>query len=70
MDDAGTVAVVDRGLRPAGEDHDLQSEWSLWTRDLERAVVPACRELGVGLVAYSPLGRYPDMRPTFTARER
>jgi aryl-alcohol dehydrogenase-like predicted oxidoreductase len=35
----------------------VQSEWSLWTRDLERSVVPACRELGVGLVAYSPLGR-------------
>jgi aryl-alcohol dehydrogenase-like predicted oxidoreductase len=35
----------------------LQSEWSLWTRDLEDEVVPACRELGIGVVAYSPLGR-------------
>jgi len=35
----------------------LQSEWSLWSRDIEMDVVPACRELGVGLVAYSPLGR-------------
>jgi aryl-alcohol dehydrogenase-like predicted oxidoreductase len=35
----------------------LQSEYSLWTRDVERAVLPACRELGVGFVPYSPLGR-------------
>jgi aryl-alcohol dehydrogenase-like predicted oxidoreductase len=35
----------------------VQSEYSLWTRDPESAVLPACRELGVALVAYSPLGR-------------
>jgi aryl-alcohol dehydrogenase-like predicted oxidoreductase len=35
----------------------LQSEWSLFTRDIEAAIVPACRELGIGIVAYSPLGR-------------
>jgi aryl-alcohol dehydrogenase-like predicted oxidoreductase len=35
----------------------LQSEWSLWERNLEADVLPACRELGVGLVPYSPLGR-------------
>lgn len=35
----------------------LQSEYSLWTRDLEDEVLPACRELGIGFVAYSPLGR-------------
>jgi aryl-alcohol dehydrogenase-like predicted oxidoreductase len=35
----------------------LQSEWSLWTRDVEAAILPTCRELGIGLVAYSPLGR-------------
>jgi aryl-alcohol dehydrogenase-like predicted oxidoreductase len=35
----------------------LQSEWSLFTRELEDDVVPACRELGVGLVPFSPLGR-------------
>jgi aryl-alcohol dehydrogenase-like predicted oxidoreductase len=35
----------------------LQSEYSLWTRDPEPKVLPALRELGVGLVAYSPLGR-------------
>ncbi len=35
----------------------LQSEWSLFTRELEREIVPAARELGVGIVPYSPLGR-------------
>ena len=35
----------------------VQSEYSLWTRDPETVVVDAMRELGVGLVAYSPLGR-------------
>jgi aryl-alcohol dehydrogenase-like predicted oxidoreductase len=35
----------------------LQSEYSLWTRDPEAEVLPTCRELGVGFVAYSPLGR-------------
>jgi aryl-alcohol dehydrogenase-like predicted oxidoreductase len=35
----------------------LQSEWSLWSRDIEPKNVPVCRELGIGIVAYSPLGR-------------
>jgi aryl-alcohol dehydrogenase-like predicted oxidoreductase len=35
----------------------LQSEYSLWSRDIEEEVLPAVRELGIGLVAYSPLGR-------------
>ena len=35
----------------------LQSEWSLWTRDPEDEVLPTVRELGIGFVAYSPLGR-------------
>jgi aryl-alcohol dehydrogenase-like predicted oxidoreductase len=35
----------------------LQSEYSLWTRDPEDAVLPTVRELGIGFVAYSPLGR-------------
>lgn len=35
----------------------VQSEYSLWTRDVETEVLPACRELGVGFVPYSPLGR-------------
>ena len=35
----------------------LQTEYSLWTRDAEREILPLCRELGIGYVAYSPLGR-------------
>jgi len=35
----------------------LQTEYSLWTRDIEAEILPTCRKLGVGLVAYSPLGR-------------
>ena len=35
----------------------LQSEYSLWTRDPEDEVLPACRELGISFVAFSPLGR-------------
>jgi aryl-alcohol dehydrogenase-like predicted oxidoreductase len=35
----------------------LQSEYSLFEREVEEEVVPACRELGIGFVAYSPLGR-------------
>lgn len=35
----------------------IQLEWSLWTRDVEKDVIPTCRELGIGIVAYSPLGR-------------
>ena len=35
----------------------LQSEYSLWSRDVEQEVLPVCEELGIGLVAYSPLGR-------------
>jgi aryl-alcohol dehydrogenase-like predicted oxidoreductase len=35
----------------------LQSEYSLWTRDPEDEVLPLCRELGIGFVPYSPLGR-------------
>ncbi|MCV9878724.1 aldo/keto reductase [Brenneria izbisi] len=35
----------------------LQSEYSLWTRDVEISILPACKRLGVGFVPYSPLGR-------------
>jgi aryl-alcohol dehydrogenase-like predicted oxidoreductase len=35
----------------------VQTEWSLWSRDIEDEVVPTCLELGIGIVAYSPLGR-------------
>jgi aryl-alcohol dehydrogenase-like predicted oxidoreductase len=47
-------------LRRAAKVHSitaLQSEYSLWTRDPEEEVLPTCRELGIGFVAYSPLGR-------------
>jgi aryl-alcohol dehydrogenase-like predicted oxidoreductase len=35
----------------------LQTEYSLWTRDPEEEILPTCREVGIGFVAYSPLGR-------------
>jgi aryl-alcohol dehydrogenase-like predicted oxidoreductase len=47
-------------IRRAVREHPiaaLQTEYSLWTRDPEDEVLPTCRELGVGFVAYSPLGR-------------
>jgi aryl-alcohol dehydrogenase-like predicted oxidoreductase len=56
----GLSEVAVETLRRACKVHPiaaLQSEYSLWTRDVEPAVLPACRELGVSLIAYSPLGR-------------
>jgi aryl-alcohol dehydrogenase-like predicted oxidoreductase len=47
-------------VRRAHEVHPisaLQSEYSLWTRDVEERILPTTRELGIGFVAYSPLGR-------------
>lgn len=47
-------------IRKAASAHPitaLQIEYSLWTRDIETEVLPAIRELGIGLVAYSPLSR-------------
>jgi len=47
-------------LRAAAAVHPIaavQSEWSIWSRDVERQVVPAAAGLGVGFVPYSPLGR-------------
>ena len=35
----------------------VETEYSLWSRDPEKEVIPACRELGIGFMAYSPLGR-------------
>ncbi|KAE8670963.1 putative aldo-keto reductase 2 [Hibiscus syriacus] len=35
----------------------VQMEWSLWTRDIEEQIIPLCRELGIGIVSYSPIGR-------------
>jgi aryl-alcohol dehydrogenase-like predicted oxidoreductase len=47
-------------LRPAQRVHPiaaLETEYSLWSREVEAGILPACRELGVGFMAYSPLGR-------------
>jgi aryl-alcohol dehydrogenase-like predicted oxidoreductase len=58
--DLGLSEVNAETLRAANAVHPiaaLQSEWSLFTRDLETEIVPAARELGVGIVPYSPLGR-------------
>lgn len=35
----------------------LETEYSLWSRDVEQEILPACRELGIGFMAYAPLGR-------------
>jgi len=56
----GLSEAAPETLRRAAKVHPitaLQSEYSLWTRDPESAVLPTCRELGIGFVAYSPLGR-------------
>ncbi|CAM3617454.1 aldo/keto reductase [Kibdelosporangium persicum] len=64
--EAGKVRYI--GLSEAGADSirracavhpvaALQSEWSLWTRDIEGEILDTCRELGVGVVPFSPLGR-------------
>jgi aryl-alcohol dehydrogenase-like predicted oxidoreductase len=64
--DAGKVLFI--GLSEAGPEtirrahsvHPItavQSEYSLWSRDIEDEVIPTLRDLGIGLVAYSPLGR-------------
>jgi aryl-alcohol dehydrogenase-like predicted oxidoreductase len=47
-------------LKRAHREHPitvLQTEYSLWCRDVEAEILPACRELGIGNVAYAPLGR-------------
>ena len=47
-------------IRRAHATHPLsavQIEYSLWTRDVEAEILPLCEELGIGFVAYSPLGR-------------
>lgn len=56
----GLSEVSVETLRKANAVHPitaLQSEYSIVTRDMEKDVIPACRELGVAFVAYSPLGR-------------
>jgi aryl-alcohol dehydrogenase-like predicted oxidoreductase len=56
----GLSEAAPKTLRRAAKIHPiaaLQTEYSLWTRDPEDEVLPTCRELGIGFVAYSPLGR-------------
>jgi aryl-alcohol dehydrogenase-like predicted oxidoreductase len=56
----GLSEVSAATLRRAHATHPItavQSEWSLWTRDPEASVLPTCRELGIGFVPFSPLGR-------------
>jgi aryl-alcohol dehydrogenase-like predicted oxidoreductase len=56
----GLSEVSPKTLRRAHAVHPitaLQTEYSLWERHVEREIIPACRELGVGFVPYSPLGR-------------
>ena len=56
----GLSEAAPQRIRKAHEAHPItavQTEYSLWTRDLEAEILPTLRELGIGLVAYSPLGR-------------
>ena len=56
----GLCEVSAATLRRAHAVHPVtavQTEYSLWSRDVEAGILPACRELGIGFVAYSPLGR-------------
>ncbi len=56
----GLCEVSAETLRRAHAVHPVtavQTEYSLWTRDVEDEVLPTCRELGIGFVPYSPLGR-------------
>ena len=56
----GLSEAAPERLRAANAVHQvsaLQSEYSLWERDVEDGILPTCRELGIGFVPYSPLGR-------------
>jgi len=56
----GLSEAAPETIRRANAVHPItavQSEYSLWTRDAEAEVLPTCRELGIGFVPYSPLGR-------------
>ena len=50
---AGTI----RRAASVGKITMLQTEYSLWTRDIEKEILPTCRELGIAITAYAPLGR-------------
>ena len=56
----GLSEASGKTIRRAAQVHPitaLQSEYSLWSRDLEATILPTCEELDIGVVAYSPLGR-------------
>lgn len=56
----GLSEVSAEDIRRAHAVHPItayQLEWSLWSRDAEDEIIPTCRELGIGIVVYSPLGR-------------
>lgn len=56
----GMSEAAPQTIRRAHQVHPisvLQTEYSLWTRDVEKEILPTCRELGIGFVPYSPLGR-------------
>ncbi|MEJ1992105.1 MAG: aldo/keto reductase [Maritimibacter sp.] len=60
IDRIGLCEVSAETLRRAHAVHPItavQTEYSLWTREVEEEVLPTCRELGIGFVPYSPLGR-------------
>ena len=60
IDRVGLCEVSARTLRRAHAVHPVaavQTEYSLWSRGVEAEILPTCRDLGVGFVAYSPLGR-------------
>ena len=56
----GLSEAAPRTIRRAAKVHPiaaLQTEYSLWSREVEAEILPTCRELGIGFVPYSPLGR-------------
>jgi aryl-alcohol dehydrogenase-like predicted oxidoreductase len=67
----GAMPAAPDTIRRAHAVHPIaavETEWSLWSRDTEREVFPLTRELGIGIVPYSPLGRG-MLTGTMTSRE-
>ena len=55
LSEAGAADAAPRAQ--GAPDRALETEYSLWSRDVEKEILPACRELGIAFMAYSPLGR-------------
>uniref|UniRef100_A0A6N2N0J3 NADP-dependent oxidoreductase domain-containing protein n=1 Tax=Salix viminalis TaxID=40686 RepID=A0A6N2N0J3_SALVM len=51
-----TSVPIEATSSRCSSDNSNSIEWSLWSRDVEEEIVPTCRELGIGIVVYSPLG--------------